>query len=168
VGGAGSIDAIAGRHVQRSAARVDGMSGDSQAHAGAVVFDGWDPPAVGGVFEVTVPAMAAFLDVVRTTTAELAARLSLSLDDIEDLRSAVNEACAIVLALPAPDSASLTCRYEVLPHALAVRVSAPVNETANLPARRSFAWQALTTHATEVDGAVNDGRAWIELRKPRR
>src|SRR5262245_37515237 len=103
-------------------ARVDGtMTGSAQAGA---VSDGWDPPAVGGVFELTVPAVPAFLDVVRMTTAGLAARLSLSLDDIEDLRSAVNEACAMVLALPGPasaEAATLTCRFEVLPDALAVR-----------------------------------------------
>ena len=137
----------------------------------AAVPDGWDPPAVGGVFELTVPAMAAFLDVVRMTTAGLAARLSLSLDDIEDLRSAVNEACAMVLALPGPTSvgaATLTCRFEVLPDALAVRVSAPVSETADLPVRQSFTWHVLATHATGVGGAVDDGHAWIELRKVRR
>ncbi len=136
-------------------------------HSGVVVFDGWEPPAVGSAFELTVPAQAAFLDVVRTATAGLAARLSLSRDDIEDLRRAVTEACALVLALPGP-AITLTCRYEVLTDALAVRVSAPVDESADLPARRSFAWQVLTTHATEVGGGVDAGHAWIELRKPRR
>jgi hypothetical protein len=61
----------------------------------------------------------------------------------------------------------LTCRYEVLTDALAVRVSAPVHGTAALPAEQSFTWQVLTTHATGVRGAVDDGCAWIELRKLR-
>jgi serine/threonine-protein kinase RsbW len=122
------------------------------------------------VVELTVPAVATFLDVVRTATAGLAARLSLTLDDIEDLRSAVNEACAMVLSLPGPPppDAALTCRYEVRPDALAVRVSAPVADTAALPAEQSFAWRVLTTHATGVIGAVAEGQAWIELRMPRR
>jgi serine/threonine-protein kinase RsbW len=132
--------------------------------------DGLLPPAVGGVVELTVPAMATFLAVVRTATAGLAARLSLTFNEIEDLRDAVNEACAMVLSLPGPTlvDAALTCRYEVLPDALAVRVSAPVDETAELPAGQSFEWRVLTTNATGVTGAVADGQAWIELRKPRR
>ncbi len=135
------------------------------------VLDGWAPPAVGSFVELSVPAGAAFLDVVRTATAGLAARLSLSLDDIEDLRSAVDEACSMVLSLPRPPSSepgALTCRYEVLADALRVRVTAPVDAAADLPAGRSFAWQVLSTHATGVTGAVESGQAWIELRKPRR
>jgi serine/threonine-protein kinase RsbW len=136
---------------------------------GETTTDGLQPPAVGGVVELTVPAMATFLAVVRTATAGLAARLSLTFNDIEDLRDAVNEACAMVLSLPGPTlaDAALTCRYEVLADALAVRVSAPVDETAELPAEQSFEWRVLTTNATGVRGSVTDGRAWIELRKPR-
>jgi serine/threonine-protein kinase RsbW len=150
---------------------VDAMSMEPSADTPSVLFDEWDPPAVGGVFELTVPALTTFLDVVRMTTAGLAARLKLSLDDIEDLRSAVNDACAMVLGLPGPgtvEAATLTCRFEVHADALAVRVSAPVDGSADLPMRQSFAWQMLRTHATGVGGAVADGNAWIELRKARR
>lgn len=135
-----------------------------------MVTDGWEPPAVGGMVELAVPAQASFLPVVRAATAGLAARLSLTFDEIEDLRIAVDEACAMVLSLPGPrpaDAATLTCRYEVLADALAVRVSAPVDRDATLPAERSFAWRVLTTHATGVRHAIDDGLAWIELRKPR-
>ncbi len=143
--------------------------GEPPVQAGAVTLDAWEPPAIGSMVELTVPAQATFLDVVRMATAGLAARLSLRHDDIEDLRSAVHEACAMVLALPGPrpDDAALTCRYEVLADALVVRVSAPASEGAALP-DQSFAWQVLTTHASDVAGAVEAGHAWIELRKPRR
>ena len=141
------------------------MAGSEQT----ATTDGLQPPAVGGVVELTVPAVATFLAVVRTATAGLAARLRLTFNEIEDLRDAVNEACAMVLSLPGPSlaDAALTCRYEVLADALAVRVSAPVDETAELPAEQSFEWRVLTTNATGVRGAVTEGRAWIELRKPR-
>ncbi|HEY7223243.1 MAG TPA: anti-sigma regulatory factor [Micromonosporaceae bacterium] len=135
----------------------------------AVVSDGWEPPPVGSAVEVSVPALAEFLDVVRTATAGLAARLSLSLDDIEDLRSIVNDACTLVLSLPRPAQVpALTCRYEILPDALAIRVATTVNDGAQLPARQSFTWRMLTTHATGVTGAVDGDQAWIELRKPLR
>jgi serine/threonine-protein kinase RsbW len=142
------------------------VSGD--ALVAVTASNGWEPPAVGSVVELTVPALATFLDVVRTATAGLAARLSLSLDDIEDLRGAVNEACAMLLSLPgSAEIATLTCRYEVFVDALAVRVSAAVDDAAQLPASQSFAWQVLTTHANGVHGGVADGQAWIELRKER-
>ena len=146
------------------------VSGEPRVEPGTAVTDEWEPPAVGGVVELSVPALASFLPVVRAATAGLAARLSLSFDEIEDLRIAVDEACAMVLTLPGPSPAAtaiLNCRYEVLADALAVRVSALVGARATLPAERSFAWRVLTAHATGVRHAVDDGQAWIELRKPR-
>ena len=52
-----------------------------------------------GADQVTVrmPADGAYLSVLRTATAGLAARLDFTLDDIEDLRIAVDEACAMLL-----------------------------------------------------------------------
>lgn len=145
------------------------MAGSEQVTGSLqVVTDEWEPPAVGGVVELAVPALASFLPVVRAATAGLAARLSLSFDEIEDLRIAVDEACAMILSLPGSPPVVLTCRYEVFADALGVRVSMPVAATATLPAERSFAWRVLTTHATGVRHAIEDGHGWIELRKPRR
>ena len=129
-----------------------------------------DVSVSGDAIELVVPALSSFVDIVRTATAGLAARLAFSFDDIEDLRIAVNEACAMVLALPGArtvDDAALTCRYQVRPEALVVTVSAPVDPTAALPATQSIAWQVLRVHASEVRGAIEDGHARVELRKPR-
>src|SRR3954462_12071521 len=87
----------------------------------------------GAVVELTVPAHTSFLGVVRTATAGLAARLSFTLDEIEDLRIAVDEACVMLLAPPRPphtDEATLTCRFRVLVDALAVTVSGRVGPRA--------------------------------------
>ena len=125
----------------------------------------------GDVVELTVPALTGYLGVVRTATAGLAARLSFSLDEIEDLRIAVDEACVMLLSLPGPptpDEATLTCRFRVFDIALAVTVSAQVSERAVLPPEHSFAWQVLTAHATGVTGYATGGRASVELVKRRR
>ena len=132
--------------------------------------DSWSS-VKGDVIELTVPALTAYLGVVRTATAGLAARLGFTLDEIEDLRIAVDEACAMLLSLPRPrplGEATLTCRFRVLDHALAVTVSAPVADRAILPPEHSFAWQVLTAHAADVTGQLNDGRAMVELVKRRR
>ena len=47
--------------------------------------------------ELRLPADSAYVSVLRTTTAGLAARLDFTIDDIEDLRIAVGEASALVL-----------------------------------------------------------------------
>jgi serine/threonine-protein kinase RsbW len=130
------------------------------------------PPTVGDVVELVVPAESTYLGVVRTATAGLAARLSFTFDEIEDLRIAVDEACVMVLSLPLTKSntgpAMLTCRFRVLADALAVTVSAPVHDGAALPSEQSFAWQVLTAHATGVTGTVDAGGASVALRKPRK
>jgi serine/threonine-protein kinase RsbW len=47
---------------------------------------------------ITVPARAEFLHIVRTVVGSVAARHDLTIDAIEDLRIAVDEACAQLLA----------------------------------------------------------------------
>jgi serine/threonine-protein kinase RsbW len=130
-----------------------------------------DGVAEGDVIELTVPAASGYLAVVRTATAGLAARLSFTLDEIEDLRIAVDEACVMLLGLPGPPDpaeATLTCRFRVSPEALAVTVSARVADRATLPVEQSFAWQVLTAHAADVTGSADAGLAAINLRKRRR
>ena len=141
-------------------------SGDEMTPPG-----GSTPLAVGDVIELTVPALSTYLGVVRTATAGLAARLAFTFDEIEDLRIAVDEACVMVLSLPRPasaDLATLRCRFDVLPDALAVTVSAPVGSTAVMPVEQSFAWQVLIAHASQVSGAIDAGHASVGLRKPRK
>ena len=53
---------------------------------------------------VRMPAEGAYLSVLRTATAGLAARLDFTLDEIEDLRIAVDEACAMLLSQAVPGS----------------------------------------------------------------
>jgi serine/threonine-protein kinase RsbW len=125
----------------------------------------------GDVIELTVPALASYLGVVRTATAGLAARMNFTLDEIEDLRIAVDEACVMLLSLPGPEStgaATVTCQFRVLGDTLAVTVWAQVAATAVLPGEQSFAWQVLTAHATDVTGQAAAGHAAIDLLKRRR
>jgi serine/threonine-protein kinase RsbW len=140
---------------------------------GAQGLDGTDPEDAdpGDVVELTVPAVTSYLGVVRTASAGLAARLSFTLDEIEDLRIAVDEACVMLLSLPGPtppQPATLTCRFRVFDAYLGVTVSARVAPTAALPAEQSFGWQVLTAHAADVTGEAAGGVATIELVKPRR
>lgn len=54
-------------------------------------------PSPDDAVRITVPARAEFLHVVRSVVASVAARNDLTIDAIEDLRIAVDEACAQLL-----------------------------------------------------------------------
>jgi serine/threonine-protein kinase RsbW len=75
---------------------------------------------------ITVPARAEFLHVVRTVVGSVAARNDLTIDAIEDLRIAVDEACAQLLIARGTE---LTVRLEPTP----VGVQATCSTNANVP-----------------------------------
>lgn len=125
-----------------------------------------DPQATNGdLVELSVPASSAYLAVLRTTSAGLGARLGLTLDDIEDLRIAVDEACAMLLPIAAA-RANLQCRFELHDDALEVVVTVEAQRT-ELPAPDSFAWTVLSALAGEVHSTVADGHVSITLHKKR-
>ena len=126
-----------------------------------------DPSTEGtDVVVLVVPADGSYLAVLRTATAGLAARLQFTLDEIEDLRIAVDEACAILLSV-APADTEVTSQFEVTDSALSIDVSVPVSGHATLPGGNSFSWQVLTALAGEVSAYTDNGRAAIRLTKRR-
>jgi serine/threonine-protein kinase RsbW len=124
-----------------------------------------DQSTTQDVVELRLPAESAYLSVLRTATAGLAARLDFTLDEIEDLRIAVDEACAMLL----PDvmaGTPLICRFVLDWDCLEVSVLAR-SRTGRPPARDSFAWTVLTALAGEVDSSAEDGTVTVTLRKRR-
>ncbi|MGH8868896.1 MAG: anti-sigma factor [Actinomycetes bacterium] len=122
--------------------------------------------AVRDTVEVRLPADGAYLSVLRTATAGLAARLDFTLDEIEDLRIAVDEACAMLLGHSVPGSV-LDCSFDLTDDSMAVSVSVPTTDGA-LPKSGTFAWTVLTTLADAVDTSVDDAsRVTLTLRKRR-
>ncbi|KOX04104.1 anti-sigma regulatory factor [Micromonospora sp. NRRL B-16802] len=120
------------------------------------------PATDDDVVHLTVPADGGYLGVLRTATAGLAARLQFALDEIEDLRIAVDEACAMLLAIATRD-AELECRFSVTDDALTVEVTVPTVRGATLPGESSFAWKVLTALTTSAAATAADGRATISL-----
>lgn len=115
---------------------------------------------------VRLPAEGAYLSVLRTATAGLAARLDFTLDEIEDLRIAVDEACAMLLRQALP-GASLECSFTLDQDMMTIAVSVPCAEPQQ-PASDTFAWTVLTALAGSVDSHVGPGELLtIELRKKR-
>src|SRR3954451_12404920 len=102
---------------------------------------------------IKLPAAGAYLSVLRTATAGLAARLDFTLDEIEDLRIAVDEACAMLLA-SALAGATLDCEFEVMADSLRVSVTVETDDGLE-PSRDTFAWTVLSALAGEVDSSVD-------------
>ncbi|MBC7678195.1 MAG: hypothetical protein H7233_04295 [Pseudorhodobacter sp.] len=113
-----------------------------------------------------LPAQGAYLSVVRTATASLASRLDFTIDDIDDLRIAVDEACAVLLT-QAVAGADLQCAFDLTDDVIGVSVSVPTVDGV-VPSRDTFAWTVLTALAGEVDSTVDaDSVVTIVLRKRR-
>jgi len=121
-----------------------------------------------GADQVTVrmPADGAYLSVLRTATAGLAARLDFTLDDIEDLRIAVDEACAMLLSQAIPGS-SLECSFCLSPDDMTITVSVP-SLNPRPPSGDTFAWTVLSALAGTVEARVGPGdKLAIVMRKSR-
>ena len=123
-----------------------------------------DPDA--DVVLLTLPANSVHLSVLRTATAGLAARLHFTLDEIEDLRIAVDEACAMLLAGEELPDFELHCRFTLTPDEIAVTVTLP-GVRRSLPPQNTFAWQVLTALTGEVDAEVSDDQLTLGLVKRR-
>ena len=111
--------------------------------------------------ELRLPADSAYASVLRTTAAGLAARIDVTIDDIEDLRIAVGEANAMVLPEAGPGS-DLHCRFFLAPGRLTIAVSV-TSPGAAAPDRDSFAWQVLTTLASSATAESVDGQFVVTM-----
>lgn len=126
-------------------------------------------PAAGQAADtvaVRMPADGAYLSVLRTATAGLAARLDFTLDDIEDLRIAVDEACAMLLSQAVPGS-SLECSFALSPDDMTITVSV-LSLSPRPPSADTFAWTVLSALAGSVEARVGPGdRLTVVMRKTR-
>lgn len=120
--------------------------------------------------ELTVPADPAYVFVLRTVTASLAARRDFTIDEIDDLRIAVDEASALLLPHADADAA-LSAAFSGTEADLQVLVSVKLAETA-APGllsldQTSFAWMVLSALADTVAAERTADRLSLTLTKSR-
>lgn len=121
---------------------------------------------------VSVPAMPDFVHVLRSVVAAVAARSDFSYDSIEDLRLAVDEASAQLLAF---GRGANNIRVEIEgPDAgaegLEVVVSSDAQDTTGWPpegAERTLTWQVLVALADAARFEVHEGAPALRLTKRR-
>lgn len=100
--------------------------------------------------ELRVPTTATQLPAVRGMAGDLAMRMDYDLDAVEDLRLAVDEACA-TLALVADGDARLTVVFETTRAGLHIDAWVPTVEGTDVP-KDGFGWAVLATLVDAVDG----------------
>jgi serine/threonine-protein kinase RsbW len=111
--------------------------------------------------ELRLPAESAYVAVLRMTTAGLAARLDFTLDDIEDLRMAVGEACALVLEHADPGG-DMYAAFDLTDGSIRVSVSAD-SGAAGDPDQESFGWQVLTALTSDVLTSREGHLRWVSF-----
>jgi serine/threonine-protein kinase RsbW len=121
--------------------------------------------AVEDVVELSVPATAGYVGPLRLMAATLAARSDLTIDEIEDLRLAVDEACALLLP-HALAGAPLVARFAVRGGAL--RFGATVQtSTESKPDQNGFSWSILSALAEDLQVDADPTRLSISFGKRR-
>jgi serine/threonine-protein kinase RsbW len=104
----------------------------------------------GERLELRVPTTPTQLPAVRAMAADLAMRMDYDLDAVEDLRLAVDEACATLATIVVGDE-PLTVVFETHRSGLHIDAWVPTKEGTEVP-RDGFGWAILQTLVDSVEG----------------
>ncbi|MEV6769071.1 anti-sigma factor [Nocardia sp. NPDC051030] len=122
--------------------------------------------------EIGVAASVSQLPIVRGLAETLVLLSDFTLDEVADIRLAVDEAASTLIALAKPDT-TLQCRFTVGDTDLLVQVSG-IARAEGLPDQRSFGWHVLRTLSDEVsatqgafDPAISGYPTVVEFRRVR-
>jgi len=120
---------------------------------------------VDDVVELRVPATPSYVGTLRTLAAGLAARCDLTIDEVEDLRLAVDEACALLLP-HAVDSSPLLARFVLRQRVIHFEGIVTTTAAAD-PDRSGFSWSILAALAEELEVRSTDTHLSIGFGKER-
>lgn len=109
---------------------------------------------------LSIPADSAYIAVPRSVVGNLAARNDFTVDAIDDLRIAVDEACALLL--PQAADGVLDLVFEIDRPQLKVSTSAVVPD-GWMPDTGSFGWTVLTALVESAAAESVDGRLVITV-----
>lgn len=140
------------------------MSGSSPRPGDVPPDKGTTAPSLADELVLILPAESVYVAVLRMATASLATRCDLTIDTIDDLRIAVDEASAILLHRAVPGE-PLRCVLTISGGRLRAIVSVRVDDTAP-PDPSSLGWLVLTALVGEVEARLDGDVMAIELSHP--
>jgi serine/threonine-protein kinase RsbW len=97
--------------------------------------------------DLAVPAEPEYVGLIRSTAAHIAAHADLTIDAIDDLRLAVDEAFAVLIAHK-PQSGVVTIQFKIHSEKLDIELTGPAGSPP--PDKSSFAWTVLSALVNEV------------------
>jgi serine/threonine-protein kinase RsbW len=117
---------------------------------------------------VSVPARPEYVHVLRAVTASVASRVPLSFDAIEDLKLAVDEGCAQLLAV-AGEHTTMQLRLETSGDRLeaSVAIDGDVGPWPPPQIDESFSWQVLSALVDTVTLDLDGGGPTVRMTKSR-
>ena len=97
--------------------------------------------------DLAVPATPEYVGLIRSAAAHIAAHADLTIDAIDDLRLAVDEAFAVLIAHK-PESGVVTIKFKIHSERLDIELIGPAGSPP--PDKTSFAWTVLSALVHEV------------------
>ena len=124
-----------------------------------------------GPVVVSVPARPGFVHVLRSVVASVAARLELSIDDVEEMRIAIDEAAALLLNLHAP-ATTLRAELDADADGLTVRLSSDVAVPSEWPpagTEEAWPWRVISGLCDEAgfDVSTEGPQVWMRRKRSR-
>ncbi len=102
--------------------------------------------------DLAVPANPEYVGLIRSAAAHIAAHADLTIDAIDDLRLAVDEAFAVLIAHK-PESGAVSIRFTIHSEQLDIELTGPTGSPP--PDKSSFAWTVLSALVHEVSAATS-------------
>jgi serine/threonine-protein kinase RsbW len=124
-----------------------------------------EPPEDGHEVEVRLPADPEYVAALRAFVTALIAGSELSVDDVEDVQIALDEACALLLPHARADG-RLRVHVELAAAGVDIVVSVPAGPAA-VPDRHGFSWTVLSAVADEMHVTSGSGTLAIRFGKYR-
>ena len=117
---------------------------------------------------VSVPALPGYVNLIRAVTASVASRVPLSFDAIEDLKLAVDEGCARLLAVSRA-ATRLQLRLTTSDEGLeaAVSIDAEVGPWPPPNIEETFSWRVLSALVDSVALDLDGGAPSVRMTKSR-
>lgn len=114
---------------------------------------------------LTIPSDTAYVAMARSVAATMSAQADLPIDQLEDVRLAVDEALSQVIA-DAPPGSDITCTYTVDGADLSIIV-AGASVSGEVPSTGTFSWIVMRALVDHVSADVADGALSLHLRVSR-
>lgn len=115
--------------------------------------------------ELRIPADPGFVSLVRAVTTALGARCDLTLDQIDDLHIAVDEACALLIPLAGAGS-TLTARFGLDDGRIEFRARVPATGGSQ-PDRSGLSWAVLSALSDDLRTSSDGDGLSVTLVKQR-